>query len=124
VLAAADGTMEFQGERGSFGNFIKIKHNDQVTTSYAHLNEFKSGLSSGKPVKKGDVIGYIGTTGRSSGPHLHYEVAVDGEQIDPLGFSGNEIVNDVNKGVEKAAEGVGSFVQQVRESLSSETKTE
>ncbi len=124
VLAAADGTMAFRGEKGSFGNFIKIEHNEHVTTSYAHLNGFKADLSAGNSVKKGDIIGYIGTTGRSSGPHLHYEVAVDGEQIDPLGFSGTKIADDVSRGVEQATEGVGNLIQQVRQSLSSESPPE
>ncbi|MGI9451482.1 MAG: M23 family metallopeptidase [Geminicoccaceae bacterium] len=123
VLAAADGTVFFQGEKGSFGNFVMIQHNEHVVTSYAHLNDFEPKMFAGKPVKKGEVIGFIGTTGRSSGPHLHYEVAVDGKEIDPLGFSGTKIVDDVNKGVEKAAEDVSNWVQQVRESISSETTT-
>ena len=125
VLAAADGTMFFQGDKGSFGNFIMIQHNDHVVTSYAHLNKFEQKLSPGMPVEKGQVIGYIGTTGRSSGPHLHYELAVNGKEIDPLGLAGSEIVNeelvkDVNRGIEQAAEGFGKLVQQVRQSITSE----
>lgn len=119
VLAAADGTVFFQGDGGSFGNLIKIQHNNHVITSYAHLNGFEQDLSAGMLVKKGQAIGYIGTTGRSSGPHLHYELSVDGQQIDPLGSAGFEIADDVSQGIEKAVTGVGSLVQQIQQSFTS-----
>lgn len=123
VLAAADGTIFYQGEGGSFGNLIKIQHNNHVITSYAHLNGFEPDLSAGMLVEKGQVIGFIGTTGRSSGPHLHYELAVDGQQIDPLGLTGSQITEDVNRGIEEAVTGVGTLVQQIHQSFTSTEPT-
>jgi murein DD-endopeptidase MepM/ murein hydrolase activator NlpD len=88
VIAAADGVVLFQGDRGTYGNLSRIKHGRDVVTAYAHLDRFELGLVPGMSVRKGDVIGYVGTSGRSSGPHLHYEVILHGQWIDPLG--GNE----------------------------------
>ena len=85
VVAAEDGVLLFQGDRGTYGNLSKIKHGRDVVTAYAHLDRFELGLVPGVSVKKGQIIGYVGTSGRSSGPHLHYEVILNGEWIDPLG---------------------------------------
>ncbi len=81
ILAAADGVLLSQDESGSFGNLSRIKHGTNVVTSYAHLDRFELGLTPGMRVEKGRVIGYVGTTGRSSGPHLHYEVLLNGASI-------------------------------------------
>jgi murein DD-endopeptidase MepM/ murein hydrolase activator NlpD len=85
VVAAADGVLLFQGDRGTYGNLSRIKHGRDVVTAYAHLDGFELGLLPGMHVQKGQVIGYVGTSGRSSGPHLHYEVILHGHWIDPLG---------------------------------------
>ncbi|NQV90553.1 M23 family metallopeptidase [Candidatus Uhrbacteria bacterium] len=82
VMAVADGTVTFAGWNGGYGNFIKVRHNGVYETHYAHLIDYEVG--SGDQVKQGDVIGYVGSTGFSTGPHLHYEVAVNGELTDPL----------------------------------------
>lgn len=121
VVAASDGTMFFRGDRGTFGNFIKIQHSDHVVTAYAHLERFEPSIAAGMQVKKGEVIGYVGTTGRSSGPHLHYEVLVDGRQIDPLGLTGTRIAEDLGDGLGKVATGFSSLVQQVGQPLQSTT---
>ena len=113
VLAAADGTLLFQGDQGTFGNLSRIKHGTNVVTAYAHLDRFELGLTPGTTVEKGQVIGYMGTTGRSSGPHLHYEVLVDGEHVDPLGASSAQIAEDVEEGLGRLATSLGSLVDQV-----------
>jgi murein DD-endopeptidase MepM/ murein hydrolase activator NlpD len=113
--------MFYRGDRGTFGNFIKIQHSDHIVTAYAHLERFEPSLATGMRVKKGQVIGYVGTTGRSSGPHLHYEVLVDGQQIDPLRPAGAKIAEDLGNGLDKVATGIGSLVQQVGQSLQSDT---
>ncbi len=117
VLAAADGSLLFQADGGSFGNLSRIKHGTNVVTAYAHLDRFELGLTPGMQVKKGQVIGYIGTTGRSSGPHLHYEVLVGGEHVDPLGLSGAQIAQDLGKGFGKLANGFGGLVQKIGDSV-------
>ena len=87
IYAAGDGVIEKAGRWGSFGNYVRIRHNSNLKTAYAHLQKFKSGIRPGVRVKQGDVIGYIGTTGRSTGPHLHYEVHLNGKQTNPNGVN-------------------------------------
>lgn len=83
VYAAGDGVLERVGRNGGYGNYIRLRHNSTLKTAYAHLHKFASGISVGKRVKQGQVIAYIGTTGRSTGPHLHYEVLMNGAQVNP-----------------------------------------
>jgi len=68
---------------GAYGNLIKIRHADGYETRYAHLKSFRRGIRKGKRVKKGQTIGYVGTTGRSTGPHLHFELRKNGRAINP-----------------------------------------
>ena len=84
IYAAGDGVIERANRFSSFGNYIRIRHAGGLKTAYAHLNGFAAGISANKRVKQGQVIGYVGTTGRSTGPHLHYEVLRNGRQINPL----------------------------------------
>lgn len=83
IYAAGDGTVEKAGKWNAYGNYIRIRHNSTTKTAYAHLNGFAKGVSAGTRVKQGQVIGYVGTTGRSTGPHLHYEVLLNGAQVNP-----------------------------------------
>jgi hypothetical protein len=83
VIAAADGVVEDFGRRGTYGNYIRIRHSARLETAYAHLSGFWPALDIGMPVHRGDVIGYVGMTGVATGPHLYYELLVDGRQIDP-----------------------------------------
>ena len=85
ILAAFDGEISFQGDGGSYGNLVKITHAGGRETRYAHMQKFAIASGVGTKVKAGDVIGYIGTTGLSTGPHLHFELYQAGEAIDPLG---------------------------------------
>ena len=84
VFATADGTIATASMEGDWGNLVIITHTDGYETWYAHLNGFNS--SENQEVKKGDVIGYVGITGKSSGPHLHYEVKQNGKPLDPLDY--------------------------------------
>lgn len=84
IYAAGDGTVAFAGQKGGYGNYVNIRHNGQYSTAYAHMKAFARGISSGRRVHQGDIIGYVGTTGRSTGPHLHYEILVDNTQVNPL----------------------------------------
>ena len=83
VIAAADGVVEDFGPRGNYGNYIRLRHSNRLETAYAHLSGFSATLMVGMPVHRGDVIGYVGMTGIATGPHLYYELLVDGRQIDP-----------------------------------------
>jgi len=83
IYAAGDGVVQRANRFSSYGNYIKIKHNDTYSTAYAHLHGFAKGIRAGTRVKQGQTIGYVGSTGRSTGPHLHYEVHKNGVKINP-----------------------------------------
>ena len=87
ILAAGSGTVERANRYGGYGNYIRIRHTDGYKTAYAHLKGFARGVKKGKYVKQDQVIGYVGTTGRSTGPHLHYEVIHHGKKINPRRLS-------------------------------------
>lgn len=84
IYAAGNGTVAYAGRKGGYGNYIKIRHNGTYQTAYAHLKGFARGIKSGKRVEQGQIIGYVGTTGRSTGPHLHYEVMRGNRQVNPM----------------------------------------
>ena len=84
VRATGDGVVEFAGRKGGYGNLVVLRHQSQYQTYYGHLNGFAAGIRKGTRVSQGDVIGYVGTTGLSTGPHLHYEVLVNNRFVDPL----------------------------------------
>jgi len=84
IYAAGDGVLDYAGRKGGYGKFIRIRHNSEYQTAYAHMRAFKKGMHKGKRVKQGQVIGYVGTTGRSTGPHLHYEIIRNGGKVNPM----------------------------------------
>ena len=84
VKVTSNGTVSFFGNQNGYGNVVKINHQGRYTTVYGHLSRYAKGLHRGQRVAQGDVIGYVGMTGLASGPHLHYEFKVDGQQRDPL----------------------------------------
>ena len=82
ILAAGDGIIEYSGWKGAYGKYIRIRHNGNFKTAYAHLSKIYK--KRGTRIKQGDVIGTLGNTGRSTGPHLHYEILMGGRQVNPL----------------------------------------
>ncbi len=83
IRAAGDGVLSFVGRQRGYGRFITIRHNSDYTTAYAHMSRFAKGMSKGKRVRQGQIIAYVGTSGRTIGPHLHYEVRFKGKKINP-----------------------------------------
>ena len=81
IMASGDGTIKKAGWCGGGGNCIVIRHNSTYQTVYAHMSKFASGMKKGIRVKQGQIIGFVGSTGKSTGPHLHYEVIVNGKKI-------------------------------------------
>ena len=81
IMASGDGVVKKAGWCGGGGNCVVIKHNSSYQTIYAHMSKFAKGIKSGKRVKQGQTIGYVGSTGKSTGPHLHYEVIVNGKKV-------------------------------------------
>jgi murein DD-endopeptidase MepM/ murein hydrolase activator NlpD len=83
IFAAGDGVVAQIGPASGYGNYIRIKHNATYATAYGHISRFAGGLRAGSRVRQGQVIAYVGMTGRATGPHLHFEVLVNGQQINP-----------------------------------------
>jgi murein DD-endopeptidase MepM/ murein hydrolase activator NlpD len=86
ILAAGDGVVDFAGRNQGYGRYIRLKHSGGYSTAYAHLSRFEPGVKRGRRIRQGEVIGYVGSTGLATGPHLHYEVLHRGEQVNPLGL--------------------------------------
>ncbi|MEN3364443.1 MAG: hypothetical protein V7606_1717 [Burkholderiales bacterium] len=84
IRAAGDGVIDFIGGQGGYGNVVEIKHWNNYSTLYAHMSRFASGMKKGAKVSQGEVIGYVGSTGWSTGPHLHYEFRVSNQPRDPM----------------------------------------
>lgn len=94
IYAAGDGVVEMARVFGGYGNYVRLRHNSSYSTAYGHMSRFGKGITAGTRVRQGDVIGYVGTTGRSTGPHLHYEILKGGSQVNPLNVrfpSGREL---------------------------------
>ena len=84
ILAAGDGTVDMVGREGGYGNYIRIRHSNGFSTAYGHLSQYAAGLQAGTNVKQGQVIGYVGSTGRSTGAHCHYEIMVNAKFVNPM----------------------------------------
>ncbi|MCF8468650.1 MAG: peptidoglycan DD-metalloendopeptidase family protein [Sneathiella sp.] len=115
IMAAGNGVVEMAGRNGGYGNYVRIRHNSEYKTAYAHMSKFANGIHKGSHVKQGQIIGYVGTTGRSTGPHLHYEVHKNDHQINPLSVKlpagrklGGKMLTAFNK-----------FTEQVRREVAS-----
>ena len=90
ILAAADGIVELQDNHFEYGLTVKIRHAPQFATLYAHLSRFAAGTAVGSSVRKGEVIGYVGMTGRSTGAHLHFSTIINGKFVDPAPYLSND----------------------------------
>jgi murein DD-endopeptidase MepM/ murein hydrolase activator NlpD len=105
IYAAGDGVVEMAQVFGGYGNYVRLRHNTSYSTAYAHMSRFGKGISAGTRVRQGDVIGYVGTTGRSTGPHLHYEILKGSKQVNPLNVrfpSGRELAGKELKSFQAA----------------------
>src|SRR6202011_2723712 len=81
---SGNGVVEKVGREGGYGKYVRIKHNNGYETAYGHMSAFARGLEPGKRVRQGQVIGFVGSTGMSTGAHVHYEILVDGRFVDPI----------------------------------------
>ena len=84
IIAAGSGTIEEVGHKGYYGNYIRIRHANGYQTAYGHMSRFAQGIEPGTKIHQGDIIGYVGSTGLSSGPHVHFEVLVNSRFVDPM----------------------------------------
>lgn len=102
IYATADGVVEFTGRRGAFGNLVIINHGYGYKTQYGHMNNFA--VKRKQKVKRGEIIGYVGNTGLSSAPHVHYDIVKDGKRINPVNFFYNDFTpEEFEKVLELAA---------------------
>ncbi|MCG5243150.1 M23 family metallopeptidase [Azospirillum doebereinerae] len=107
IYAAGRGVIEQVGPFGAYGNYIRIRHNTEVSTAYAHMSRFAKDSRRGGKVEQGDVIGYVGATGRVTGAHLHYEVLKGGRQVNPRSI-------DLPTGEKLAGRELQAFQQTIR----------
>ncbi len=84
IFASGNGVVETAGWEGGYGKYVKLKHNNGYETAYGHMSAFAKGLEPGKRVRQGQVIGFVGSTGQSTGAHVHYEILVNGRFVDPM----------------------------------------
>lgn len=84
IYAAGDGRIEEAGANGAYGNYVRIRHGPRYASAYAHMSRLARGIAPKRRVTQGEIIGYVGSTGRSTGPHLHYEILEGGRRINPL----------------------------------------
>ena len=83
IMAAGDGSIELAGFNGAYGNYVRIRHGNGFGTAYAHMSRIAQGIYTGKRVTQGQIIGFVGSTGRATGPHLHYEILNGSAQVNP-----------------------------------------
>jgi murein DD-endopeptidase MepM/ murein hydrolase activator NlpD len=84
ILAAGDGTVEQVGGKGGYGNYVRIRHANGFSTAYGHMLRYAAGVAPGVSVKQGQIVGYVGSTGLSTGPHCHFEVLVNNQFVNPM----------------------------------------
>ncbi len=118
IYAAGDGVVESAGRNGAYGTYVRIRHNSTYKTAYAHMRRIAKGMRRGKRVRQGQIIGYVGSTGRSTGPHLHYEVLRGGRQVNPLKIklpSGEKLKAAEMESFERRRARIDALRQQVRD---------
>lgn len=116
ILSAGDGVVAEIGRKGSYGNYIRVKHNSEYSTAYGHAKSFVKGLKKGQHVKQGQIIAYVGKTGRCTGPHLHFEVLIKNKQVNPLKVKmspGIKLAGKERKAFLAHAESVHSVLEQL-----------
>jgi murein DD-endopeptidase MepM/ murein hydrolase activator NlpD len=108
VQATADGAVTFAGWNGASGRMVRIRHKNAYETMYLHLRSFGPGIRSGARVKSGDIVGYVGSSGDSTGPHLDYRITRNGSYLNPLSAKfdpveplGEEYLGDFKQAIEK-----------------------
>jgi len=116
IFASGNGTVEMARYVNGYGNFVKIRHNSEYETAYGHMQRFASGIRPGVRVKKGQIIGYVGSTGRSTGPHLHFEILRHGQRINPLKAkvaTGNDLYGGQLAEFKRRVKQIDGMVEQI-----------
>ena len=122
VSSIGDGTVTYKGWKGGYGNLVEIRHKNNFKTRYGHLSRFAKGLYNGKRIKMGELIGYVGSTGLSTGPHLHFEMHRNGVPINPLRVKIPRAPSVKKKNMAEIQERSDSLQQFIRELCDTEPK--
>ena len=115
IFASGNGTVEVAGLEGGYGKYVKLKHNNGYETAYGHMSAFAKGLEVGKQVRQGQVIGFVGSTGQSTGPHVHYEILVNGRFVDPMRIKlprGRSLEGPMMTGFEKERDRIDAMMSK------------
>lgn len=120
IFAAGNGTIEDIGFKNGYGRYVRIRHNGQLETAYAHMSRFGGDMYRGAHVNQGQVIGYVGMSGRATGPHLHFEVHINGAQVNPMSVSNmptgrnleGKLLADFKQGQSKIKQEFGTLLQK------------
>jgi len=118
IYAAGDGVVRYAGRNGGYGNYVRIEHREPFTTAYGHMRRVADGVAPGAQVNQGEVIGYVGNTGRSTGPHLHYEIRKHGNAVDPRSLdlpTGHELHGDELAAFEERVAEIDRMREQAEE---------
>jgi murein DD-endopeptidase MepM/ murein hydrolase activator NlpD len=113
IFASGDGMVEVAGWEGGYGKYVKLKHNNGYETAYGHMSAFAKGLEVGKRVHQGQVIGFVGSTGESTGAHVHYEIIVNGRFVDPMRVKlprGRSLEGPIMSGFEKERDRIDAMM--------------
>jgi murein DD-endopeptidase MepM/ murein hydrolase activator NlpD len=116
ILAAGSGTITYYAPKGGYGNFVQIKHTPEYSTAYGHASRFVKKLKVGSKVKQGDVVAYVGSTGRSTGPHLHFELMFKGQAVNPSkvkATSGLRLSGKALKGFEEVKNRIDKYRKNI-----------
>src|SRR5260370_13137628 len=117
IFASGNGVVEVAGLEGGYGKYVKLKHNNGYETAYGHMSAFAKGLEVGKRVRQGQLIGFVGSTGQSTGPHVHYEILVNGRFVDPMRIKlppGRSLQGPLMAGLQKEREWRDTIVNHRR----------
>jgi len=117
IFASGNGVVEVAGWEGGYGKYVKLKHNNGYETAYGHMSAFAKGLEPGKRVRQGQVIGFVGSTGQSTGAHVHYEILVNGRFVDPMRIKlprGRSLDGPIIANFEKERDRLDAMIEQPR----------
>lgn len=122
IYAGGDGVVQVAKYNGGYGNYIKIRHNSEFSTAYGHMSSFAKGMHPGVRVTQGQIIGYVGSTGRSTGPHLHYEVIQNGKRVNPRTIKASTGENLSGQALNRFKQTVAKVNQEYVDAFSGKSK--
>jgi murein DD-endopeptidase MepM/ murein hydrolase activator NlpD len=115
IFASGNGTVDKVGWEGGYGKYVRVKHSNGYETAYGHMSAFARGIEPGKRIRQGQVIGFVGSTGLSTGAHVHYEIVVNGRFVDPMRIRlprGRVLEGPILAGFEKERDRVEGMMQR------------